>query len=66
MKKYQMAQIEHLSKGREFVRDFHTCRRGNIANSYINLAKKEEATAKEFNFVKIDRDLPRFIRTLTR
>ncbi|MDR2778823.1 MAG: hypothetical protein LBB16_00860 [Puniceicoccales bacterium] len=52
LKKYQMSQIEHLSKGLEYVKNFSKFQKNNIAQSHINLAKREQSIAKRLNFVK--------------
>jgi hypothetical protein len=64
LKKYQISQIEHLSKGLEYVKNFRKREGENIAKSHINLTKRERILAKELNFVKSNAYLEGLIGTL--
>jgi hypothetical protein len=64
LKKYQASQIEHLSKGLEYLKSFGKHWSGDIAKSHINLTKRERVVAKEFNCVKSKRYVKGLIETL--
>jgi hypothetical protein len=64
LKKYQISQIEHLSKGLEYVKNFSKQRENDIIKSHIDLRKRERIIAKKLNFVKTNAYVKRLIGTL--
>jgi hypothetical protein len=64
LKKYRTSQIEHLSRGLEYVKNFIKHRGDDIIKSRINLRKREETITKKLNFVQTDTYLKGLIGTL--